>query len=93
MDIDKSRIIYLGFFPNDSIRELYHKIFEISESKISEFENENNLKIQLLFNMANTQLSLYHCLPDNYQIREKCDLFLEKLNDFLEQNLEPPQIT
>lgn len=93
MDINESKIIYRDFIADDSMKKMYHKICDISEPKITKFENDNNLQIQLLFNKVNIQLALFHYLPDNYQIREKCDLFLEKLNDFLEQNLGLPQTT
>ena len=86
MGIDEEKIIYKDFIAYPNIRKLYEKICSISNPIISIFEKDNNLKIQLYFNKTNTQLSLYHYLPDNRVTQEMCLTFVENLNDILKND-------
>jgi len=94
MDIEKYKVIYMDFIPDDldkgesSIKKLWERVVEFSQPKLLEFENENKLKIQALFNKTNSELSLYHYLPDNRETQEKCLSFLENLNLNLERSIK-----
>lgn len=91
---EEYKIIYSDFLVNDmdkgkdSVRKLWERIKEVSLVKIMEFEKENDLKIQVLFNKIDSNLSLYNYFPDDRETQNKCLTFVDKLNEFLIQDLK-----
>ena len=77
---------------NKSVKKLYNLIFKTVIIEIERFEKENDIKIDMFFNEANNQLSVYSHIPDNTKTLVVCHDFSEYLNSHLQESLEYPPI-